>query len=746
MCEDFRQSGIMAWVSSDYEYAFCSLFGSDVTFLFPMFDVMCTESEGDKGKIDRIASKNGQSIYEVGNLGARTIDAYIDTMCNLVLTSGIWLLASNCMDIDMPDPNRKRYHLNHLLGIERLRNFTGWIDRRTTDSVRVHLFLPTAAQNINNGFTAEFPISSCPALQDRSSKETSEHTSCLQPTEDDSQLRPYQSEQKSKIMQAWETCRRVMFQMPTDTGKTCLFVSLIRDILKQQLDARILIVAHRTELIDQISHSLTAHYELRHGILGTKGTAENFGILVASIQRLSHRIGKEAPQATFDYIIIDEAHHSLAPTYKKPLEAYPDAKALGVTATPYRLKKASFTGLYDTLVESQPMRQFIVEGYLTDYRLFTVSDRTVAMGKINRLSKFGTDGNYKAQDLNDILDTEGETERLYECYAMYAAGKKGIVYAVSRSHAAHIAKVFNDKGAKAASINCDTPREERQRLIEEFKGGVGGLQVLVNVELFTEGFDCPDIEFVMLARPTRSLTLYLQQVGRALRPTPNGSEVVILDCAGLYNRFGLPERNRDWQSHFKGLTLKQEDYTKRPVGLSSVNGLMKEVERMRKIMVHADGNVCIYTIDNARYGLCDKSGRTIFPPLYEKITSTADGWHIGYRKTNGTPCQEVLSHKEAKAYPFRNIIQDPDGTYSAERIESTDNHVLAIRFDKSLRLIPSKTIKVGTKSCIYQHGDGQSHETFYTTVLVLDALIYSDIIHSSGEVTRLKGFNCRMRS
>jgi len=94
-------------VSSDYEYAFCSLFRSDVTFLFPMFDVMCTESEGDKGKIDRIASKNGQSIYEVGNLGARTIDAYIDAMCNLVLTSGIWLLASNCMDIDMPDPTEK---------------------------------------------------------------------------------------------------------------------------------------------------------------------------------------------------------------------------------------------------------------------------------------------------------------------------------------------------------------------------------------------------------------------------------------------------------------------------------------------------------------------------------------------------------------------------------------------------------------------------------------------------------------
>lgn len=737
----FRRVGIIAWKILEYDEAFNSLVSSNVAYPFNSFDIMCIESEGDEEKINEIAAQYSQTIYETDKQFSRTANAYVDAMCELLRIPGIWIMSDN-YHVIVQDNRRKRYHLNHLLGIESLKDFTGWIVNWTTSKVRVCLHHPAVAMN-KNGFTVEFPISSCPVLrQEDSSKSKLKKEPSLLANEDDSQLRPYQSEQKANILQAWSEAQRVMFQMPTGTGKTRLFVSLIRDIKQQQPKAHILIVAHRTELIEQISYSLSTHYGLNHGILGTKEISGDQSILVASIQRLSRRIGKDERLTTFDYIIIDEAHHSLAPTYKKLIEAYPKAKVLGVTATPYRLKKASFTTLYDTLVESQPMRQFIAEGYLANYRLFTVSDRTAAMGKINRLTKFGADGDYKSQDLKDIFDTETEIQQLYDCYSIYAAGKKGIIYAVSRDHAVHIATLFNNKGIKAASIDCDTPKEERQRLIDEFKANDGGLQVLVNVELFTEGFDCPSIEFVMLARPTRSLTLYLQQVGRALRPTPNGNVVLILDCVGLYNRFGLPERNCDWQSHFKGVKPKNEDHTKRPLGTSSVNGLMKEVKRQRKEIVHTDGEFSIYTTDNIKYGICDKSGRTIFYPLYEKITPTHYGWYIGYRNERNRQYQDVLSPSDAKTYPFRNISQETVSTYAAELIESSGINVLAVRFDKSLHLLPTKTIKVGTKSNIFLHDVKQSGKSFYTTNLALDALIYSDYIKLQSGVFRLKGFNC----
>lgn len=741
MADDLRQAGILTWSSREYENAYESFVSLSVTYLFRIFDIMCIENDGSQDMIDQIAGKYKPTIYETKEHSSRIIDAYIDAMCQLARIPGTWILENYYIETP-PQCKRKKHQLDQMLGIERLKNFSGWIERRTDDVIFIQLYLPPGAGQ-PSGFQVGFPISSCPALISDKTKGDVKKTSYLLPKDNDSQLRPYQSEQKNNIQQAWNEVRRVMFQMPTGTGKTRLFVSIVRDIIEQQPTAHILIVAHRTELISQISHSLSHHYGLRHEILEVKKTKGHSSILVASILRLSRRICKDERLKAFDYIFIDEAHHSLAPTYKKLIEAYPNAKVLGVTATPYRLKKATFTSLYDTLVESQPLRQFIVEGYLADYRLFTVSDRTAAMGRINRLTKFGADGDYKTLDLTSIFDTEAEIQRLYDCYSVYAADKKGIVYAVSRDHAAHIATLFNDRGVKAVSIDCDTPKEERQRLIDEFKSKDGNLQILVNVELFTEGFDCPSIEFVMLARPTRSLSLYLQQAGRALRPTPNGEEVVILDCAGLYNRFGLPERNRDWQSHFKGMKPKNEDYTKRQLGTPSVYGLMKEVERTRKELVHTDGNTCIFTVDKIRYGLCDKTGRIIFHPLYEKITPTPYGWYIGNRKERNQQYQDILSPCDAKTYPFRCIVKENDGIYKAEHIDSNNIRVLTIRFDSDLRLIPSKIIKVGTKTTIYLHGNDQSGKSFYTTSLALDALIYSNYISLQNEVYRMIGYNCR---
>lgn len=251
-----------------------------------------------------------------------------------------------------------------------------------------------------------------------------------------------------------------------------------------------------------------------------------------------------------DYIIVDEAHHALAPSYQKLWEVYPDARILGVTATPCRLRRTSFTGLFDTLIESRPMQEFIREGYLSAYRCYTVSAQRAAIRSVNRLTRFGADGDYLIKDLDACCNRDEEISFLVDCYETYAAGKKGIVYAVNRSHGERVAERFRERGIPALSIDCNTPVKERAKALDDFREG--RLSVIVNVELFTEGFDCPSIEFVMLARPTRSLALYLQQVGRALRPSPDGEEVVILDTAGLHGHFGLPDRKRDWATLFKG--------------------------------------------------------------------------------------------------------------------------------------------------------------------------------------------------
>jgi len=322
-----------------------------------------------------------------------------------------------------------------------------------------------------------------------------------------------------------------------------------------------------------------------------------------------------------------------------------------------------------------------------------------------------------------------------------------------------------------------TESEGDKGKIDRIASKNGTLQVLVNVELFTEGFDCPNIDFVLLARPTRSLTLYLQQVGRALRPSPNDSDVIILDCAGLYNRFGLPERKRDWQAHFKGEKPKREDYTKLPLGSPSVYGLMKEVDCPRKEIVYSGDTACIYTLDHNKYGLCDKAGRVIFQARYDKITSMPYGWYIGERqearqdiawqeakRQKGTrqegkqTFQDVLSPSDAKIYSFLTITEEAEGIYSAKWSKEYSREVYTLHFDSNLRLIPNKTAKM-EDVVIYLHGEvkerhqGQmagaginptpkTEMPFCTTSLSLGAPMYSKWICQENGVTRLQGINC----
>lgn len=754
LAADLRQAGLTAWTSPEYSRAFAALLGAELPLLFADFDVVCLERRGQGGLIGAVAARYAQSVYELGARSAAPCDAAVETLGLLAHLPGVSFGTADArQSYALP---MKPQRLAGLLGMETLKDIKGWVESRSARRVQLRVCLPSAA---HQGYTlsVSLPLGSCPALQESNLKDGLAETEMKEQVlmEPDNRLRRYQEEMKAAVWKAWQKARRVMLQMPTGTGKTRLFVSLIRDIRQADADARILIVAHRTELIGQISRALSVHYGLEHHVLGNGNAAAGAPILLASIQMLARRIGKDARLQAFGYIIIDEAHHSLAPTYRKMLEAYPAARVLGVTATPCRLKRTSFAALYGQLVESAPMRQFLHEGYLAPYRLFTVSDRAAALSRINRLTKFGADGDYRTQDLKEIIDTGAETEQLYDCYRQCAAGRKGIVYAVSRAHAARIAALFRHKGVAAAAVDCDTPPEERQALIARFKEKGGGVDVLVNVELFTEGFDCPGIGFVMLARPTRSLALYLQQVGRALRPTPGGGEVVILDCAGLYNRFGLPERRRDWQAHFAGIRPQGEDYVRRPLGSPAVGGLMQEVERRQKQVADTGGDTCVYTSGGGLYGLCDRAGRVIFRPQYEKITPTPYGWYIGERREKRRKFCDVLSPGDAKIYSFLNIKAESDGTFSALRAAAPDaSFCPPCRFDRNLRLIPSKTISISPSVSIFQHGTNdpggahreyvrsiktlpQTDVSFYTTHLALDAPVYDRLLRIAPGTVRL---------
>ena len=299
------------------------------------------------------------------------------------------------------------------------------------------------------------------------------------------------------------------------------------------------IVAHRRELVEQIEETV-----IRYGIKPNEGIVK-----VKSIQWLSRHwedLGDEQPSL----IVIDEAHHALAETYKELWLRYPEAKKLGMTATPCRLNRKGFTDLFEVLITSDGIADFIKQGWLSPFDYVSIRPDSEDQRLIDGLEKRGADGDFQVKEMDKVLNSRPSIERLYESVRQYADGKKGIVYAISISHARNIAAYYNNKGMNAVAIDSKTPAKLRKQMVEDFRQGK--IQVLVNVDVFSEGFDCPDVEFVQMARPTLSLAKYLQQVGRGLRKTEGKETCMLIDNVGLYRLFGLPTAYWDWQAMFEG--------------------------------------------------------------------------------------------------------------------------------------------------------------------------------------------------
>ena len=458
----------------------------------------------------------------------------------------------------------------------------------------------------------------------------------------------YQEDMKERIEKALRLHRSVMAQMPTGTGKTYLLTAVIDSFVSNNPMEKVWIVAHRRELVSQIDDTVRKF----HSFSASNTSSLLLSVKAMSIQWLMRHYDEIEEEPGM--IVIDEAHHALAKTYKEMWERFPKAKFLGLTATPCRLNGKGFTDLFDVLVQSWSVPEFISKGRLATYDFVSIKSDGMTQRLIDSLQKRGADGDYQNKEMDMLLNKKPSIERLYQSLEEFGKDRKGIVYAINISHANAIAEFYREHGIAAVAIDSKTPSSLRKELIERFKAsntsqnlpfsnhpvnsskitpslftikegstshpdplssgareetapsrrseplrskvggpskvspdcagwdrlgaaclraadgladgaadrlgatclrpadGVAPIQVLVNVDIFSEGFDCPDVEFVQLARPTLSLAKYLQMVGRGLRVAKGKKNCVIIDNVGLYRVFGLPSQVWNWNAMFEG--------------------------------------------------------------------------------------------------------------------------------------------------------------------------------------------------
>ena len=454
-------------------------------------------------------------------------------------------------------------------------------------------------------------------------------------------LRDYQLEMLDRLHLAWEQHQSVMVQMPAGTGKTHLMAEVIRGEFKINkfknhnsssiASGGVLVVAHRRELIGQISHTLE-RFGIEHGlIVSGKRIDGTKPVQVASIQTLSRRLDNLDSNGAaknnfsllsfhFSLIIIDEAHHAVAKSYRWLWERWPQARFLGVTATPCRLDGSGLTDLFDTLLQSWTTQEFINKGWLSDFEYVSAAPDNKMVKQVRELKKRGVGGDYQEKEMCAVLDVPESIEHLYKTYQAFACGKKGIVYAIDRTHARHIAEHYSSIGVSCAVIDSKTPEKERKLIVEEYRQQ--SIDVLVNIDIFGEGFDVPEVEFIQLARPTLSLSKYLQQVGRGMRISERKEAVLILDQVGLYQTFGLPTDDYDWRCMFEGrLAGKGSQTDTRGIVIrdDADNKMLVNLEMVRiKHRGEAHKGLEIFLKDG-RYGIM-KDGRVTCLPELERVT------------------------------------------------------------------------------------------------------------------------------
>ena len=359
-------------------------------------------------------------------------------------------------------------------------------------------------------------------------------------------LRPYQIKFLNEVLEKFaEGHTSICGVAPCGAGKTIMTGSLIKKFVEQ--GKRVIFFVHRQELIEQTSEAFTA-LGIEHGIISAgqrkSTTAQNgenkpanYLVHIASIQTLVRRINSiQEP----DLLVCDECHHILAKSYLTILDKFSNSLLLGVTATPQRMGGVNLGDVFTAMVQAPSTKELIELGNLTRFKYYAPPTNP-NLSKVR--VKFGE---YVNSDLSKVMGGSKIVGNIVEHYQRLANGKSAICYCVNVEHSKKVAARFNAAGIKAAHCDGETNKKVRAQIVEDFR--VGKIKVQCNAELFGEGFDVPNMQAVILARPTKSLTLFTQQSLRPLRPDPKerNKVAIIIDHTHNCDRFGLPDEDRNW--------------------------------------------------------------------------------------------------------------------------------------------------------------------------------------------------------
>lgn len=368
-------------------------------------------------------------------------------------------------------------------------------------------------------------------------------------------LYPHQADVIARASEAIKTHPAIVVVMPTGAGKTRVGVeAALRAYLKGRT---VMFTVHRDFLIEQTSEALR-RVNVEHGIVAAGFTGDmNARVQIGSMDTLKYRLSRiKRP----DLLIVDECHHSLAGGWLKVIQAFmaQGTRVVGLTATPWRLSGEGLGRVFSHMVNGPSVRWLIDNGFLCDYTAYAPSLPDLS-GVHSRA------GDFINSELEAAVDKPTLTGDAIAHYQRLASGKRAVAFCVSIAHSEHVAAQFNAAGIPAAHIDGNTPKDERRRTIAAFRRGT--ILVLASVGIFGEGFDLPAVEAAILLRPTQSLSLHLQQIGRALRTFEGKERAIILDHAGNLMRpgLGLPDREIEWS--LDDIQRKKKKPGEAPIGI-----------------------------------------------------------------------------------------------------------------------------------------------------------------------------------